>query len=376
MAHALEAQKVLTAEVEAQAAKKLDELTKESQKKIGEIDQLKQKLKQYANYDEIKRELEIMKYVEFAGLDEGVDADAGSGDSNILELPNPNAAKANTHQGSSLEALLATKNKRILEELTKFRIIHSELEESLRAAENELKSMGSELEKQRTLNEKLENDLLSMNKHRTNGDVPSSDSGLDVLASLDLGPKKPETNANKPIPFTASADVSILPIVTSQRDRFRQRNAELEDELRKQFQIISELRTEIKNLQTDNLKLYEKVRYMQSYREETSSRPVSQLDPLPVPSGSVKTDDMSKYHTRYEQAMDPFEAFRGREATRAYDNLHPIERGVYVLTRTVLANRRARTFFVIYALALHVLVMYTSYECATESQVHKQPNPF
>lgn len=32
-----------------------------------------------------------------------------------------------------------------------------------------------------------------------------------------------------PIPFTSSADTSILPIVTSQRDRFRQRNAELEE---------------------------------------------------------------------------------------------------------------------------------------------------
>ncbi|KAH0588944.1 hypothetical protein H2248_004729 [Termitomyces sp. 'cryptogamus'] len=379
MARALEAQKALTAEAETVATKKIDELTKEIHKKVGEVDQLKQKLKQYANYDEIKRELEIMKYVEFAGLDEDVDEDTRI---NTLELPNPNAEKANAQQGSSLEVLLATKNKRILEELTKFRILHSELEESLRGAEDQLKTIGSELEKQKALNEKLENDLLSMNKHQTNGDVPSSDPGLDILASLELaGTRKPEPNANKPIPFTPSADVSILPIVTSQRDRFRQRNAELEDELRKQFQIISELRTEIKNLQSDNLKLYEKVRYMQSYREDAGLRPVvTQLDPLPLPSGSGSghADDMSKYRTRYEQAMDPFEAFRGREATRAYDNLHPIERGVYILTRTVLANRRARTFFVIYALVLHVLVLYTSYGCATtsQSQVQKQPNPF
>jgi hypothetical protein len=39
-----------------------------------------------------------------------------------LHLPNPNATKANDKQGNSLEALLATKNKRILEELTKFRV--------------------------------------------------------------------------------------------------------------------------------------------------------------------------------------------------------------------------------------------------------------
>ena len=39
-----------------------------------------------------------------------------------LQLPNPNASKANAHPAKSLQALLATKNKRILEELTKFRV--------------------------------------------------------------------------------------------------------------------------------------------------------------------------------------------------------------------------------------------------------------
>lgn len=94
--------------------------------------------------------------------------------------------------------------------------------------------------------------------------------------------------------------------MTSQRDRFRQRNAELEQEIRKQFQTISDLRTEVKTLQTDNLKLYEKVRYMQSYREEAASS--STLDPLPA----ARQDDLSKYHARYEEAINPFEAFRGR----------------------------------------------------------------
>jgi homeobox protein cut-like len=49
---------------------------------------------------------------------------------------------------------------------------------------------------------------------------------------------------------------------------------------------------------------------MQSYREEAGSRPpVSQLDPLPAPADR---DDMRTYKTRYEEAMNPFEAFRGR----------------------------------------------------------------
>ena len=84
--------------------------------------------------------------------------------------------------------------------------------------------------------------------------------------------------------------------MTSQRDRFRQRNAELEEELRKQFNIISELRAEVKSLQADNLKLYEKVRYMQSYREDAATRP-STLDPMPS-NAAGRTDDMSKYRAR------------------------------------------------------------------------------
>jgi hypothetical protein len=52
---------------------------------------------------------------------------------------------------------------------------------------------------------------------------------------------------------------------------------------------------------------------MQSYREEAASRPVTQLDPLPAQlASSSGPDDMSKYRARYEEAMNPFEAFRGR----------------------------------------------------------------
>jgi homeobox protein cut-like len=113
-----------------------------------------------------------------------------------------------------------------------------------------------------------------------------------------------------PIPFASSADSSILPIVTSQRDRFRQRNAELEEELRRQFQTLSELRAEIKNLQADNLKLYEKVRYMQSYREDAKRGGGGRLTLTGAPNGD--TDDMSQYRQQYEASMNPFQVFRGR----------------------------------------------------------------
>jgi len=78
---ALESQKRETFEAGVTAAKKTEDILKETQKKVGsfhyseifakfpmsleadEIEQLKQRLKLYADYDEIKRELEIMKVV-------------------------------------------------------------------------------------------------------------------------------------------------------------------------------------------------------------------------------------------------------------------------------------------------------------------------
>jgi homeobox protein cut-like len=65
--------------------------------------------------------------------------------------------------------------------------MHSELEQSLQSVQDRLNITSSELEQQKILNEKLENDLLSVNKHKPNGDMIPPESGS--LDSLDLGKK-------------------------------------------------------------------------------------------------------------------------------------------------------------------------------------------
>lgn len=57
-----------------------------------------------------------LQFVEFAGVD---DPEDGSTD---VRMPNPNAEKANKQQAQSLESLLMTKNKRLLDEVTRFRV--------------------------------------------------------------------------------------------------------------------------------------------------------------------------------------------------------------------------------------------------------------
>lgn len=57
----LDTQKELAAADKKVMAKKVEELLKEKDAKVKEVDGFKEKLKQYSDYDEVKRELEIMK---------------------------------------------------------------------------------------------------------------------------------------------------------------------------------------------------------------------------------------------------------------------------------------------------------------------------
>ena len=62
------------------------------------------------------------------------------------------------------------------------------------------------------------------------------------------------------------SDPSLLSIVQSQRERFRLRVQELENENSQQSQNIAGLSQEIENLRLDNVKLYEKIKFLQNYR--------------------------------------------------------------------------------------------------------------
>ncbi|KAF8331111.1 CASP C terminal-domain-containing protein [Cantharellus anzutake] len=361
----LDDQKTAFSAKELALRKRIDDGLREVAVKEGDNESLRARLRHFSDYDEIKRELEIMKYVEFGGAGYGED------DDETVKLPDPNAQKANIQPAKSLEALVLAKNKRILDELAKLRIARTDLEMALETTKAGLEYNITELQKQRDLNERLENDLLQLNTHVSppNGSArspsPATTTVTEVTRTvLDDLMLAPSLSSEDKTPFSSSADKSILPIVTNQRDRFRQRNAELEEELKRQFEVITDLRNDIKNLQQDNLKLYEKVRYMQTYRDDSAGGP-SSFVPGPQNGIQIRPDEMNKYKNMYEERINPFEAFRGREAARAEQALDPIERAVFLVTRTILGNRRARMAFAAYAGALHLLVLITLYECSS-----------
>lgn len=417
----LETQKQIISQTKEEKVQQETEFTKRIKKLEDEISTLRTKTAQYADYDEIKRELEIMKFVEFASLNlEEEDENFGYGDSSpgsssinlSIKMPNPNADKANKHKTKSLENLLMGKNRKLQDDLTTLRVMHDELLTTSRKNAIEADNLREELEQMKKLNDKLENDLVkiqtSSSQPRLNGahtgsstSALNSQSRTNVLEGLNLGVRQdtkgfnvdgsttesshdfkgkstsgPTTSGND---MKLSAESSILPIITSQRDRFRQRNSELEEELRKQFDIITSTRNEMKSLQSDNLKLYEKVRYLQSYRDDNISGSMitgpsgSRLTNHTLPSAvSRKDEELSKYRGIYEEHMNPFEKFRGRERMGALQALNPLDKLVLHAANFVLGNRLARNVFLLYAVILHVLIFMSFSETALTSDHLRQ----
>ena len=320
--------------------RELETLAKERER---DSEALRKRLHSMTDYDEIKRELDIFKYVEFA-----VESDRQMDDDKDEAGENASSTSA-----KPLEALLIEKNRQLQDEMTNIRVAKTELDASSHQIKRDLEQATSEVKRLRSLNERLEDDLINLKPGQRSTAGMSAE---EALAEMDkIGQEAAEGSSSKdggsspkqaPIPFDSSAKKgvasatlatapsnstngassasSILPIITSQRDRFRARNAELEEELRKQFETISELRSEVKTLQSDNLSLYEKVRYLQAYGS-TSSAPstafrgpgggsrivsVSARDtPSTYPPSNNRGED--KYRDKYEAAMNPFEQFRG-----------------------------------------------------------------
>ena len=147
-------------------------------------------------------------------------------------------------------------------------------------------------------------------------------SSADILVAdslKDLTPKQEEQFFQSPLaektPAAAAADTSaLLPIVHAQRERFRQRNEELEDAQARHLQQISVLQGETEGLKADNVKLYEKIRFLQGFGGASSRQSQSS-------SSSTVVEVESRYRNTYEQKLDPFSTFsnQGRKTKMEHD---------------------------------------------------------
>ncbi|KAL4787422.1 CASP C terminal-domain-containing protein [Aspergillus varians] len=364
------------------------QLERQSTKTAAEREELKARLEKVVDYDDIRRELEMIKSIEFSA---GDDEDAGD----LTDAVGANGSIDKPKEGgknSSLEQLLLARNKKLTDELTVLRVSHRDLQGQLEILREDLLTTRGELEKSQTLSTTLENDLLRLQQEAANA-FPSSAMSVagtytskyphssrrgatsptsSIISGFDQSAMSNTTmdaiRAGEPV----GGGSGLLPMIQAQRDRFKKKNSELEEELSKWYSTVKSLRQEVASLQKDNLNLYEKTRYVSTYSRGQGALSSASAYANKPSTSSIHTSadtpsglSVDRYQSAYEAQISPFAAFRGRESTRAYKRMSLPERVVFSLTRIILANRTSRNLFAGYCFALHVLLFVVLYMMST-----------
>lgn len=367
---------------------KLLQAERNSSKSAAERDELRSRLDKVADYEDIRRELEMIKSIELTAGDEDEDGEATAEDN----AAGTNGDATKSKDKNSLEQLLLARNKKLNDELAVLRASTRGIQDQLGTLRGELSTTKDELEKSRGLSTTLENDLLRVQQEAANA-FPSSAMSVvgtyssryphssrrgaaSPTSSIISGFEQSVASSNTMDAIRAGEAVGggsgLLPMIQAQRDRFKKKNAELEEELSKMYSIVKSLRQEIASLQKDNLGLYEKTRYVSTYsRGQGASTSASSYANAPSSTSVYTSSDtpsglsLDRYQSAYEARISPFAAFRGRETARAYKRMSLPERIVFSLTRIILANRTSRNLFAGYCFALHILLFVMLYMMST-----------
>ncbi|KAI8849504.1 CASP C terminal-domain-containing protein [Chytridium lagenaria] len=348
-------------EKEGYTTRRITELEREAANL--EAAQMKEQAARYEDYEQVKKELHVMKLIQFSSKGtEAFDLDAdgleNSGDPDI---------------DYSLEKLLMEKISGSKQK--------SQITSDLTKRNEELEEARAKSESQAHLISKLEEDMYKLNSLIAGGGFvnqniddpilsittpsPANALGLrsqDVTGSSSLvsPPSLTTPNSQSPLgPATigqpaAESSTTIVPILES----------------RSLHQSIVDLKMNMEKLQSDNLKLYEKLRYAESFQPGTAasasesyrrsdldgddgkkdayliqmdskaSRRPGPRTPLPTTTHDIRSDDVTtRYRSIYDAGLDPFQRFNKQEELRRVKDMNPAERGLLTFTRLLAGNR-------------------------------------
>jgi homeobox protein cut-like len=104
--------------------------------------------------------------------------------------------------------------------------------------------------------------------------------------------------------------------VCNQRDRFKARTIELESDNKHLHLRLDIKEKEILSLREDNIKLYEKIKYLQSYSSRGNKvhsnvlgLPLTTTQSTDIESNKLEDEVDTKYSKLYEDSVNPFVIF-------------------------------------------------------------------
>lgn len=158
----------------------------------------------------------------------------------------------------------------------------------------------------------------------------------------------------------------MLEVVCAQRDRSRARIVELEAEKARLMEAASARETDAQLLRADNLRLYERIKFLEAYQEggggaggsaDATAVDVAQLRNTRPAGARAQTDVEARYDELYEQSVDPFAALSEKEHVLRRHRLGRVERAVLRTFSCATRSRTTRYAFAVYAVAVHVLLL-------------------
>lgn len=322
---------------------------------------LTEELSKMSDYDDLRKQLTILRAIEFP------------------EASDVQVETLDTYE-QPLEVLLRHKNVDLQNKLARLSSEKEQLAIDLVGMKEKDNELSDKVEQQKLLISKLEDDLnqasswvCSDPSQQHPGSPPplslvpwDGRQEAQLLASAIEGP-----NTQPSSTMVDATSTSLLAIVQSQRDRFRAQTRDMENSVLSTRQQMIAIQSELESVREDNVKLYEKIKFLQNYNQHQRTVP----KPVPSTSSSVhisvdmpeKEPSMAKYSTAYEAQLNPFEQFGLHERMRHYRNLQPYEKLLLKLGHLITQSRRGRFAACMYALALHLLVFLVLYKLALSS---------
>ncbi|XVE58724.1 hypothetical protein DITRI_Ditri04bG0192000 [Diplodiscus trichospermus] len=324
--------------------KKLNSLLNEKEVALDEMKKELQARPTAKLVDDLRKKVQILQAVGY----------------NSIEAEDWEAATSGEEM-SKMEYLLLDKNRKMEHELTQLKVKLSEKTSLLETAEGKIVELQEKVNEQHKLIQKLEDDILKgySSKERKGtlfDDWDLSESGGNELSE----------NADQKQVSSEQDQSSMLKVICNQRDRFRARLRETEEEIRQLKEKIGELTAELEKTKADNVKLYGKIRYVQDYNQEKVISRGSKKYAEDLESGFT-SDVESKYKKIYEDDINPFAAFSKKERDQRYKELGFRDRITLSSGRFVLGNKYARTFAFFYTIGLHILVFTCLYRMSALS---------
>jgi len=323
---------------------------------LTEVEKIKEdlqvKLSKQSDYESVKKDLSILKTLEFPSHSSDQD------DSRPLEVLILERSKALQSDNS----MLRQDKERLVRELGDTKTDLSDAQQKVEKQTELISQLEDHVEQLQTISTPYREEA----EGRSSSDMLAEALKIDTVEEVfereaSLSPSMGNRSLMSPASYISPGDSSstLLPIVQAQRERFRLRNEELESSSLEQQHQLGILSGQVHDLQQDNVKLYEKIRFLQACGGGNRRQ------------GDTVVPVETRYQGEYEQKLDPFQSFSQAEKKRKYGQLSVIEKVILSLVRFMVSNKTVRLMVTFYSILLHGLVFAVLYKMAmTESCKH------